>query len=240
MIRPDPTTEPERVIDLQPVGGGRAPNAVRRLVLGACAILLVAVLKPWGAPTAEPAPAARATAAQPPSDERRTPPPTPSPASKVATDYCFEPGSWRVATVERWGEQVVRVWRAIEPVAATVPTDPGIPASPVFADSVPELGFCAPAVGPEQPSSPAVVTVWRIDGGEPSLFAVRQLRPRSGGPIEFGAMYAPEQARQPAATSWTDGRYVFRYRALGRAVTRWFAVDVHIIDLGASTARTAD
>jgi hypothetical protein len=236
VTRPDPLADSERIVDLQPVGAPKTPFAVRRLVVATLAVLLLAIIKPWGAPAADPQTAARSTAAPPPRDERRTAPPTPSRGSRVAIDYCFEPGSWRVATVERWGEQVVRVWRAVDPVAATVPTDPGIPVSPVFADAVPEIGFCAPAVGPDQPSSPAVVTVWRVEGRRSSPLAVRQLRPGPGRPIEFGAMYAPVEGRSAAATAWTDGRYVFRYRALGRAATRWFGVDIHIVDLAASSA----
>ncbi|HET9346601.1 MAG TPA: hypothetical protein VFO05_12965 [Candidatus Limnocylindrales bacterium] len=186
----------------------------------------VALLKPWEGPS-EPGRASataseppRAAAVAPPRD--RAPGPSRPGASAVAVQaMCLNAFSWRTATIERWDDQTVRVWRALDMRSATGPTDPDIDSAPAVGETVPAIGYCAPASGPDSPVGPAEVVAWRLDGDTATPVELRQVAP-VGVVSEFGALFGPPDR----GSSWPDGTYVFRHAAIGVGAERWFAVEV--------------
>jgi hypothetical protein len=125
--------------------------------------------------------------------------------------------------VERWRDQQIRVWRALEPATtATGPDDPAIPIIPVVSEGLTELGWCAPVRGGGRPSTPAVVTVWFRSAAQARPIVLAISRPIAGR-SPFGELY-----RSPSrSTFWSSGTYVFRYEESDRR-QHWFAIDVEI------------
>jgi hypothetical protein len=209
------------------VATAAAPPLGRWLVV-VLAVLTVAVVKPWsgsangeqrvGRPAADTNSAAAGTT--------KTRPPAPTPPSLTAgaiASVCLDPPSWRLATVERWHDQTIRVWRAIEPVdTAGGPDDARVPVTSLVSEGVIELGWCAPVVAPVRTSGEAAIDVWRrtLDGA--AAVRVTSLRPSSEA-SPYGDLYGPPAARRTAL--WNDGTYVFRHRAPGGQES-WFAVAV--------------
>jgi hypothetical protein len=208
------------------VGGrSRLPALVAVFVIAFAAVLVV---RPWPAPAPPPVavlaapPAARSAA---PGDTADHPRASVGPGPSAAVEaICMTPGSWRTATIEQWHpDQIVRVWRAIDPRPASGPTDIGIDTIPAVGESVAAIGFCAPTVGPDRPTSGATVAAWRVDGGVAAPIELRQMAPI--GPMSaFGALFAPPDARD---ASWPPGVYMFRYAAVAAgAEARWFGIEV--------------
>ena len=200
----------------------------------AAVLLVVAVLKPWGG--GAPAPT-RATVGAGQGDSIRPSgsvvPPGPSPTlpSDIDVDVtraCLDPGSWRVASVEAYEGQTIRVWRALDPAVAAGPDDPAIPFVLVVSEGVSELGWCAPAAGPDRPAGETIVAAWSVRG---DVSHALRLVPTHRTPraSSFGALYGPRSvaAAHPTAPldRWPAGRYVFRLR-LADGRERWFGVDV--------------
>jgi hypothetical protein len=152
----------------------------------------------------------------------------PGSAGPLVAKFCLDPGSWRIATVERWRDQTIRVWRAIEPVdAASGPEDARIPIFPVVSEGITELGWCAPVTGPQRPVGHATIDAWRQTLSGWVAIRTTSTRPTGIG-SSFGGLYAPpENADSEAPELWPDGDYVFRYREpTGRE--RWFGVEVEL------------
>jgi hypothetical protein len=191
-------------------------------VLGLVLVLLVvAILKPWTGGTAEPTgplaagPSAAPATATPIPTEDRT-------ADGLAIPICLGTGAWRVASLETWQTQDVRVWRAIEPVTdATGPLDPAIPSVPIVAIQLTGLGWCAPAYGVDKPIGPATVTAWTIHDGAASPLQLRQVRP-ADGVTPIAALYVP-------LTPWSTEDVVFQYVDTGTNREAWFAADITIL-----------
>ena len=107
----------------------------------------VAIVKPWPATWTRVEEAADPVAS---GAERRSPAPPPASTGPLgttpaATSICMDPPSWRLATVERWRDQTIRVWRAIEPISiAAGPDDDRVPITSLVTEGVIELGWCAP------------------------------------------------------------------------------------------------
>ena len=210
----------------------RRPPIERWLAVVLVALVLVLV-KPWqtaGQGGNGSAPGARRADASPATDRLLGPSPssTDSPANRAVAAFCLQPGSWLVASVERWRDQRIRVWRALSPASsARGPDDPSIPVVPVVSEGLTELGWCAPVSGPELPSAPVEITVWLRGAGGASPIEVDSSRPASDRSA-LGELYRPP-GRGPSsrAASWLPGTYVFRYREHdGRE--RWFAIAVEI------------
>jgi hypothetical protein len=156
----------------------------------------------------------------------------------VAGPICHGAGAWRIASLETWRGQDVRVWRAVEPIAdADGPIDPAIPTVPVVGDAVAALGWCAPAYGPERPIGPTRIDGWVVlDGAAEELELQRVLPIR--GTTHLAALYVPvapcplgatcPPGRDAEAQRWTTGRVVFRYEDLGAATVAWFGADVEV------------
>jgi len=149
-------------------------------------------------------------------------------AGALVASFCLDPGSWLVASVERWRDQRIKVWRALEPAAsARGPGDPTIPLVSFVSEGLTELGWCAPVIGTERPAAPVDVTVWRRTGGVASTLTVVSSRPLSGHSA-FGDLYRPPSLLASSrGGTWSAGTYVFRYRENDGRV-RWFAVEVEI------------
>jgi hypothetical protein len=224
------TTEPVQ----SPIDEGHLASA-----LGAAVVLLaVLILKPWTGGTPEPSrflsvtSTAPATATPVPTEDRT--------ADGLAVPICLGTGAWRVASLETWQTQDVRVWRAIDPIAdATGPLDPQIPSVPIVAIQLAALGWCAPAYGPGKPVGPAIVTAWTLDAGAALPLQLRQVRP-ADGVTPIAAMYvpltrcpnAPTCAPQPSApvpTPWTTAHIVFHYQDTATTTQAWFAADITIL-----------
>ena len=207
----------------------RRPPVGRWIAIVAILTLIV-VAKPWPAPngsvgtvagapgrTAQPAPASTTPA-----------PSSPTHSNPMATDFCLNPSSWLLASIERSLDQRIRVWRALQPaVAAGGPKDRAIPIVSIYSERLDDLGWCAPVVGEERPSGPIDVTVWLRSPGGALQIAVESCCPAVDRSA-FGDLYRPPRlAPGSRAESWPPGIYVFRYRESdGRE--RWFAVEVEI------------
>ena len=236
---PDPVEEEARAraLVVEPVRR-RSSDSRLTYATGIVAVLLaIAVVKPWtiGAPPPTPRPA------RPPTPVVATPVPTEDRSAEgLASKVCLGAGGWQVASIDTWLKQDVRVWRAIEPLAAaTGPDDPSIPSSPVVAYEVQALGWCAPVYGPDRPVGPAIVTAWLVRAGAVEQLGLRQVQPR--GVTQFAALYVaagpcppeascPVTGLGPALRPWRTGRVVFHWQDLATDRSAWFAADVTISD----------
>ena len=212
-------------------------QAIGRWVAVVAIAVGLAVVKPWAGPNdhaaafagsnSSPAPvrAAQATVSSAPS------PSASNDADALEVDrLCFGTDIWLVAYVEHWRGRVFRVWRAIEPaLTAPGPDDRWIPTMEIVTSGMTELGWCAPAVGPDRPSGSAAVVSWRPSAtGSVPMRLTSSLPP--GRDSAFVAMYGPPTGSTVAAAAsdpppWPEGRYVFRYRDAA-GPDRWFAVVV--------------
>jgi hypothetical protein len=226
-----------------PISLVRPPVADRGLSIAAGLVALViglAVLKPW-APGSTDAPAAVPAAVPrgPTPTAAATPRPTSDSPEGLAGPVCLGASSWRIASLETWRNQDVRVWRAVEPmVDATGPLDPAIPTVPVVGLEIGALGWCAPAYGRERPVGPALVEGWIVIDGAADELELRQVLPVRGitplaalyhpiAPCALGTTCAPGETR-PVPQRWETGRVVFRYADRGAAATVWFGADIQL------------
>jgi hypothetical protein len=201
-------------------------------------LVLIALVKPWPSLDRPQTAATPVFPAADPAPPTPTAAPTPTDPAAAVADICLGPGSWRIASIERWHDQTIRVWQAIQPAHASGPDDGAIPIVPAIASEVWALGFCAPVAGPGRPAGPATVTVWRRAAGPPTRIALAQWVPRRP-PSPFGQLFAapmlegakscpvrseePQEPRKPPG--WPAGTYVFRYAEADREPV-WFGVEV--------------
>ena len=184
-----------------PISSVRPTVTDRGLSVAAALVALViglAVVKPWvpasTAPPAAVAPAGEPRAAGP--TAAATPRPTNDTAVALAGPICLGAGAWRVASLETWRDQDVRVWRAVEPIAdATGPLDPAIPTVPVVGLEIRALGWCAPAYGPNRPVGPALLQGWIVINGAAHELDLRPGPPRSRDHPTRGALPADRAVR---------------------------------------------
>jgi hypothetical protein len=225
------TTEPVR----PPIDEGQLSTALGVVIL----LLVVAILKPWAGGTPEPT---GLLAAGPPSSPEITPIPTKDRSAEgLANPICLGAGAWRVASLEMWRTQDVRVWRAITPItSATGPLDPAIPSVPIVAIQLRALGWCAPAFGDDMPVGPVTVTAWTVQGPAATPLQLRQVRPPDGV-TPIAALYVPltlcpepticaPLLPAPVPRAWATERVVFRYQDAGTGRVDWFAADIEIVD----------
>ena len=214
------------------VAGRTAGRVVLRLVWIVVALIGVALVKPWGAPPSSPPVPPRPVAVATP---EVTPTPRPGTEMDVVASFCLEPSGWRVYSAEHWGGQRVRSWTAVTPVtSATGPTDPRIPLIPVVSQAVLAIGFCSPVVGPEAPPATAMDQIYQLKtatvGGK-RVVRADAVSPTRIAPAErasyLGAAYGPL-----SGSSWTDGVYIVRIE--GGGYTRWFGIQVEILNRTAS------
>lgn len=229
---PDPTEGGDiAVTRLRP--GGRSPGPVAVLL---AAVVVVALVKPWGGEERAAGPASPALAAPTARAASTRPPPATPPAEAAIREHCLDPGGWRVFAHEGTGEGTIRSWKSVVPAAGVrTPADPTIPIVPVGAPELEGLGYCAPWRGSERPPRDVTLQVWRIAAtGDASPLDVVRLVPAA--PTLLGGLYVPPATQSPAvagtsarpspgaAAAWPDGRYVFALRSEG--YDRWWSVDV--------------
>jgi hypothetical protein len=238
---PDPLDDaPERPVRDLIVERVRTRPADQRLsvIAGLVATLvLLAVIKPWG--SGSPSPSYRPRLPTP-AVTQRAPQATDDSAEGLAAPICLGTGGWRVASLETWRTQNVRVWRAIDPVAAVSgPLDPTIPSVPIVAVELDALGYCAPSFGPDKAVGPATVEAWTVTGSEVVAVRLQQVRPPRGS-TPLGGLYLPVElcATPPACRSpisrevplaWETGLVVFHWHDAGTGRDAWFAADVTIL-----------
>lgn len=222
-------------------GGGVPPPAATVLVrtgsqppllsVGAVLLagfLLLAIVKPWGEEAAarwadrSPSPSPSAVA---------TPTPTAEPVldrTEAIAAQCRAPNGWRVVTHQQWQDRDLRIWWAVVPVTVRSAWDPSIPIVSITADSILELGYCAPLAGPDRPVSDASVGVWRMDpltrSAEP--LALERIAPDFEEALV--AIYAPPGSNGRIPTLWPAGRYLFAVDG------RWFGVELRLPSPGAN------
>jgi hypothetical protein len=226
---PGPFAEPFR-FEARLAGGDRVPRIATVLL---AFFVGLSILKPWpmtGSPSVGPAAPVTVERVEPLATGAGTARsgtgggPTSPPTGGAVAEMCLDPGSWRTATIETWRDQTVRVWRAVDPLPASRPVDPGIPVVPAVGTSVAAIGYCAPTSGPDQPHGPATIQAWRVDGD-----AVRALQLTQIAPLKdvspYGALFGPP-AGLGSASSWPDGLVVFRYEELETGASRWFAIEI--------------
>jgi hypothetical protein len=227
----DRPTEPVRVV------GASSIHALQRLVLTVVAMIVVALVKPWGAgprmPLGEAIPGRSPTPTIPAA-------PRPPTELDVVASFCLEPSAWRVYTVERWSGQQVRTWTALTPIrTATSPTDPRIPVVPVVSQAVLAIGYCSPVVGPERPPAATSDRVYRLTSATIDGKVVAHAEPVSPlriAPIErasyLGAAYAPL-----SGPSWADAIYIVHIE--GGDYSRWFGIQVETLNPTTGTRLTS-
>ena len=241
-------------VDRVPVTSpGRGLAAVGAVV---AVVLVLAVAKPWTWGVSQ-APARQAAVLTLPPAAAPSPTFDASP-EHLAAAVCLGTDAWRVASLETWRisnrlgsrSQAVRVWRAIDPVTGPVaPDDPRIPIVGVAATQVDAIGWCAPQTGPERPSGPVDVTVWRLDGVSATRVKIRRVAPVAGE-TPLAALYREVSdcvsdygcsgAGVPLlAPGWTTARYVFQYADPGASRTWWFGADVVVLPGPATEATEA-
>jgi hypothetical protein len=221
-----------------PVAPGGGSDRIARWVAVAVVLVVVAVVKPWGGEdgaarsAAGGAPSLRAVAGAPAasSGASRAPARAVDEIDPDVTLACLEPASWRVASIEAYDRQTIRIWRALDPGAATGPGDPAIPHVLIASEGVAELGWCAPAAGPDRPTGETTVQAWSLHEG--TARALRLVRTgRTPRQSSFGAMYGPSSGvagRQASPVAgWPAGHYVFRV-TLEDGDERWFGVDLEL------------
>jgi hypothetical protein len=239
---PDPLDDapeaPARDLIIERVRTRPADQRLTILTGLVAALVLLAVVKPWsiGSPAASTRPRVATQAAAVPTPQR-----TDDSAEGLAGPVCLGAGAWRVASLEAWRTQDVRVWRAIEPVGSAIgPLDPTIPSVPIVAVELQALGYCAPSFGPDKPVGPATVEAWSVGGTEAAALRLQQVRPVRGN-TPIAGMYVPIEAcpTPPACRSpisrdvplaWQSGLYVFHWHDAGVDRDAWFAADVTILE----------
>lgn len=201
------------------------PRLTRWALVVAVALAIVLV-KPWDLGDALSTPGDQGRTAAATRGPSLVPTATPDRAEALVETFCLDRGRWLIASIERWRDQTIRVWRALDPAtAASGPEDPAIPVMPVVSEGVLELGWCAPSYGDERPIGHASIATWRISGTATHELALMRGRP-SDAATPFGALYAaPRRPLSSRSATWPEGRYVFRHRTDDGA-ERWFSIDV--------------
>lgn len=218
---------------------GERSQGGRRLRSGfalAAILLVVLVVKPWGAP---PAPAAPPSPAAVASEPRTTPGATaPSVGTTTAVGpatlvegICGRPVGWRVAAVERWAGRMARTLTAMDAAAAASgPADPAIPFVRLSGVPVLALGYCVPGTEGDAPPAGTSATVWQVAERGPVL-----VRPvvEGGRADGVGLLWLPPPT-EPAADAfpgsrtagWPPGRYVVRLADRTTGYERWFGAEI--------------
>jgi hypothetical protein len=194
---------------------GRTPE---RLVIVALALLIVLVVKPWGAtpePASEPGPVASVA---------------PTPEVLSFADLPCTGLMWLVEADTRWGGDVVRTWILTDAALATGPTDPRVTFVPVVAQQVLAIGYCPSYKDDSRPHDK--VTIYRL---APTVAVVPTQVVRAPREADASAndLYAPAQPPAPTGAAisppgWPPGRYVMRIEG-PNGYLRWLGVEVRIV-----------
>jgi len=218
---------------VEPVGRPLGPGPL--IVVGlAIALVIVAVVKPWGGasgPGSSPVPPAGSA------DVLIQPSQTASPEASRVEDACNPDAGWRLFTVEVNAGRAVRTWYSISPVAASGPTDGSIPTIRIYTEGLGRLGYCA---GSSEGGSAAFdrASGWRVDaaGKAQPIALVRAAEPGLDGSGRSALFEPPGPLVGDRPGDWPPGRYVLSVGPGETVADRlWFAAQVVTVD-GATSA----
>jgi hypothetical protein len=207
-------------------GAGRTPE---RLIVVGLVLLVVLIVKPWGAtPEQATAPGPVASIA-----------PTPSPIAFA--DLPCSGRMWLIEADTRWADQVVRSWILTDPSEASGPTDPSIKFVVVAAQQVLAIGYCPSYHDDQRPHDN--LTIYRLEPTVSTVITTPVQVPREADAAAnelFAPMATPGPSGQaPGAAEWASGRYVIRIDG-SAGYRRWLGVEVRLIAPGqASPAASA-
>jgi len=207
-------------------GAGRTPE---RLIVVGLVLLVILIVKPWGA-TPE-----QATAPGPVTSIA----PTPSPITFA--DLPCSGRMWLIEADTRWADQVVRSWILTDAAQATGPTDPSIRFAVVAAQQVLAIGYCPSYHDDQRPHDR--LTIYRLEPTVSTVVTTLVEVPREADAAAnelFAPMATPgPSGRTPGVAEWAAGRYVIRIDGSG-GYRRWLGVEVRLISPGqASPAASA-
>jgi hypothetical protein len=202
--------------------GGRGPE---RLVVAGLILLVLLVLKPWGAtPEVATAPGPVASVA-----------PTPEPLT--FNELPCAGRMWLVEADTRWAGEVVRTWMLTDAAQATSPMDSRIKFVIVAAQQVLSIGYCPAYRDDTRPHD--TVTIYRL---APSVSVVQTALVRVPQEADAAAndLFAPVSTPGPSGSaakpiSWGPGRYVIRI-AGPDGYLRWLGVEIRLVGAAPSDA----
>ena len=179
---------------------GRRGRPDRGLQVAAAVVAVglgLALAKPWDW-GASPAPAAEPVGTAAPAATTTISPAAPRWTDLEATASCLSNRLWLAVVDEAGadGRTSVRSWTRLDLVPAAGPDDPAITGIHVYADAVPQIGFCAPTrTAGTLGAGPLAVAAWRLEPGTAAAAATAvAIAPivASGGDIsDGGAIFAP-------------------------------------------------
>jgi hypothetical protein len=210
------------------------------IVVGAMVALIgVAIWKPWDGPgtrVAQPAAAQIDTPAGGSSVQPR-PSATDDPEILAAINraFCGKPPEWRLLTTETGPLGDTRTLYGTAPLAASGPTDPGIPTANVAATRLFSIGVCRPLTGGREPApdgSHIEVSLWRVDAVGTAVLlpppVVLDKALYSIGEAYYGPPLAQTDRQLTAGVTrgWAPGRYVLDIlNARPDGTDVWFGLD---------------
>ncbi len=227
---------PARVERVERAGGSKRTTVT--LVAAVVGLLLVAAIKPWGAPGAAQAappisgtadtaaPAAVAVASSVPAGRRTVSVSTGSPSVRPtpARDECHTLTEWQLLTFERNAQLETRTLLPVTPVEAGGPRDKAIVPRDYQAAALLAIGYCVPIViHPDFAATEATVVLWQqLPGGR--FTALRDVAVLAPVLASVGEVYlAPPSGIRGA--SWPAGLYEFEVPgAVPGAAHEWFSL----------------
>jgi len=201
---------------------GRAPE---RLVIAGLILLVLLVVKPWGAtPEVATAPGPVASVA-------------PTPETPRFNELPCAGRMWLVEADTRWGGEVVRSWMLTDAAQATSPTDSRIKFVVVAAQQVLSIGYCPAYRDDTRPHDS--VTVYRL-GPTVSVVQTELVRVPKEADAAANDLFAPVSTPGPSGAgarpiSWGPGRYVMRIEG-PEGYLRWLGVEIRLVGVAPSDA----
>ncbi len=240
----------------RPLAVAPRDHRVDRALVVVVALVIIAVMKPWGLARPSPAPpdprVAVASAPVAPT-VRDTATPATLPRSATPAFPCYWPSGWRVVVLDRELGWTVRTWIAATPAVTSSPADRAIPRISLAGSDPIAVGFCAPASGAEAAAwtgaRPRIQQAWRLSGagagtawrrivtsslGDTGSRDLEAVRTADGGAFAVLALVPsggsadgrPGLPGGGPADAWPAGRYVVAVGPPDGAPLAWFGLDV--------------
>jgi len=205
--------------------GHEPGHAPERLVIAGLILLVLLVVKPWGATpevATAPGPVARLA---------------PTPETLRFNELPCAGRMWLVEADTRWGGEVVRSWMLTDAAQATSPTDPRIKFVVVAAQQVLSIGYCPAYRDDTRPHDS--VTVYRL-GPTVSVVQTELVRVPKEADAAANDLFAPVSTPGPSGAgarpiSWGPGRYVMRIEG-PEGYLRWLGVEIRLVGVAPSDA----
>ena len=214
---------PQVELELEPVSRPARGKLPALLISAAALFVVIAVIKPWPAPT---------DAIDTGNHPLRTAQPsaTGEPLTVVGESgyfqQCFPTANWRLTAIQDHGTLAVRtVWPAAPLFVATDPA--GVDTVHVYGDNVEGIGFCAPGdKRATREARAATVSLWRRDA-RGALVPVDGARVIDHALAAVGEVYLAPPTPLATDGEWPVGDYFFEISS-GRAgsASTWLALEV--------------